>query len=174
MLAVLVSLLKRAESSRLALFLLNFVLYRTIPFNHPHRIHITELTPLSLKVKLPYRRSNMNHLKGLHACGLATAAEFATGVLLLKLLNSPDYRLIMKSFKVEYYYQGKLDAEVNFALPKGGVEAEQLAALERGEAVVATFKTEVRDRAGNHLCSAWVEWQIKPWSATGNQVPNGA
>ena len=72
-----------AKKSRFGLFKLNFGLGFIIPFNKPHGIKVTAITDNSVSTIIPYRRKNMNHIRGVHACGMATCAEFASGLLLL-------------------------------------------------------------------------------------------
>lgn len=68
----LLQLLQDAERSPIRLWLLNRIVARAIPFNAPHGIRIQRITPFGIQATLPYRRKNLNHLKGLHACSLAT------------------------------------------------------------------------------------------------------
>src|SRR5690606_9167838 len=103
-------LIKHAQNSKFGLWKLNFLLQRFIPFNRPHGIKIVSLNPNRVEVNIPYKKKNLNHIKGLHACGLATAAEFSSGFLLLSRLGMENYRLIMQSLEVEYFYQGKKNA----------------------------------------------------------------
>ena len=72
-----------ARGSKFGLYKLNLGLGFVIPFNRPHRIRIREVGQDFVKTVIPYRRKNFNHIKGIHACGLATAAEFASGFHLL-------------------------------------------------------------------------------------------
>lgn len=165
MIRLLTTLLTRAETSPLALNLLNWALARAIPFNAPHKIRIISLSKTTIRVSLPYRRSNLNHLGGLHACGIATAAEFATGLMLLKSLGSSEYRIIMRSMKLDYHYQGREAAEVEFSLAKDLFPAEARKDLARGLPYLVPLHAQVHDKSGNHLCSATIEWQLKAWSS---------
>ena len=92
----LLGIFSRAKHSSFFLFLLNLILGYSIPFNKPHRIRVTAVHDNGVSVRLPYRRKNRNHLKGIHACALATAAEYASGLSLL-LVFGTEYRLIMKN-----------------------------------------------------------------------------
>ena len=83
-----------AKTSKFGLFKLNLGLGYVIPFNRPHKIKILEIKDDSVKTIIPYRRKNFNHIKGVHACGMATAAEFSSGFMLLTKLGSKKYRLI--------------------------------------------------------------------------------
>jgi len=51
--------------------MINPALRRMIPFNRPHRLTITELTAEQVTVRIPWRKSNLNHLKGIHALALS-------------------------------------------------------------------------------------------------------
>ncbi|MCB0324832.1 MAG: DUF4442 domain-containing protein [Bdellovibrionales bacterium] len=163
-------LLAKATTSRPWRRVLNMVLWQTIPFNAPHRLTVTELSANAITVVLPYRRSNRNHVRGLHACALATAAEYASGLVLLQMLQSTDYRLLMKSLHMDYHYQGREDAVVRFSLPFEWIRAEVIDPLSAQDAVVVSVQAEVKDRSGNHLATARVAWQIKRWEAVGRPV----
>ena len=76
-------ILEKAKRSAFWLWVLNRVHIRMVPFNIPHEFEIVELSDDRLKARIPYRRSNFNHIRGLHACASATLSEFATGFLLL-------------------------------------------------------------------------------------------
>ncbi len=81
-------LVEKAKTSKARLFVLTMVTRRIIPFNRPHKISITKLSDHNIETFLPYRKRNFNHLRGLHACALATLAEFTGGFLLLTRLGN--------------------------------------------------------------------------------------
>ncbi|MCB0344447.1 MAG: DUF4442 domain-containing protein [Bdellovibrionales bacterium] len=159
----LTKFLAEAEHSPFKRGLLNKILAHTIPFNKPHSLDIKEISPSTVKVKLPYKKSNLNHVRGLHACGLATAAEYTSGLLLLRRLGSEDYRLIMKSLSVDYVYQGKSDATASFKLSDAEYAEKISLPLESDESVLFDAVVEVHDAQQNLLCTATITWQIKPW-----------
>src|ERR1041384_3861909 len=103
-------LVSRARTSAFYRSVLNWALDRMIPFNRPHGFKILEVTDHGLKVLLPYRKRNLNHIRGLHACALATVSEFTTGFLLVSRLDSRKYRIIMQRLEMDYHYQGKMNA----------------------------------------------------------------
>jgi len=156
-------LIRSAQTSRFGLWKLNFLLKRVIPFNRPHGIKIIDLTANRVEVLLPMNNANLNHLKGLHACGLATAAEFSSGFLLLSRLGIENYRLIMQSLEVEYFYQGKTDARAIYELSDEELEEGIVHPLRSQEKVNFECKVELRDKLGNHLCTVKSNWQIKSW-----------
>lgn len=73
-----------------------------LPFNRPHRISISAVTGDAVEVGLPERRSNRNHLGGMHACAIATALEFCSGAAVLIEVGMRDYRIIMSRIEVDY------------------------------------------------------------------------
>jgi len=162
--ASLDELFERARHGRGSLWLLNRLLQYKIPFNRPHGIVISEVSAFGLETALPYRRRNFNHIRGLHACALATLAEFTAGLVLLRTLGSADYRLIMQALEMSYVYQGKCDARARFALEEHRIRAEVLEPLQTEDTAVIHCEVPVVDRADNHLCTGITHWQVKPWS----------
>ena len=163
-------MLKKAQRSSFRLWLLNRVLWRVIPFNAPHRLQLVAITDEGLRIRLPYVRRNLNHIKGLHACGLATLAEFTTGLTLLYHLGTTQYRLIMKKIEMEYHYQGKQSAYAEFNLTKDWIQEEIIAAIRSEGSIVRVFEVEIADEGGNKLCTGHVHWQLKDWSRVQTKV----
>ncbi len=156
-------LVKSAQNSKFGKWKLNFILKRVIPFNKPHNIEVSSMDNHHVKVSLPYKRSNLNHLKGLHACALATAAEFASGLLLLNRLGAKKYRLIMESIQVSYHYQGKTNAIASFTMEEEEFQKEIMEPLNREGVCFKACKIDLNDIQGNLLCTVTTNWQIKIW-----------
>lgn len=152
----------KAKQSGFFLYLLNAVLRYAIPFNKPHGIKITAVHDSGVSVRLPYKRKNLNHLKGIHACALATTAEYTSGISLLGMIGT-DYRLIMKKISVTYHYQAKMDVVANVALDQRIIDEQIRTPLSSSDAVLFENTVEVLDLLANHICTASVEWQIKKW-----------
>jgi acyl-coenzyme A thioesterase PaaI-like protein len=93
-------ILEKAKHSAFWLWVLNMAHPYQVPFNRPHKFAIVDFSDNRLKVRIPYRRSNLNHIRGLHACALATVSEFTTGFLLLSRLDGTRYRLIMQRIEM--------------------------------------------------------------------------
>ena len=153
---------EHAEGTSWRSRVLNGLLQWRIPFNRPHGLKVETLSDTKVVVRIPYRRRNRNHLRGLHACVLAAGAEFASGVLLLRRVESGATRLIMKSLQVTYHYRGQEEAVATAHINPAEVRA-LIAGLETAESVLVPMVAEVHDRSGNHLATAHVEWQLKPW-----------
>ena len=156
-------LINQAQHSKFALWKLNFLLKRFIPFNKPHGLTVVTLLPNKVQVKMPYKKNNLNHIRGLHACGLATAAEYASGLLLLYKLGIKEYRIIMESIQVSYTYQGKSDAIATFELSDEAFKQSVVSTLEKEGKVFKSCTILVHDKEGNLLCEATTNWQIKSW-----------
>ncbi len=158
-----IALLEKAQTSKWGMWKLNFLLQRFIPFNKPHGLKIISIDLNEVKVMLPYKKNNLNHLKGLHACSLATAAEYASGLLLLYRLDVKNYRIIMESIKVEYKYQGKSDAIATFSISDEEFKSTVLEPVEKEGAIYKKCNIKVRDQEENLLCEVTTNWQIKSW-----------
>ena len=129
-------ILEKAKTSKRHLKLLNFALGKKIPFNKPHGFKVVELGDMSVKVLIPYKRKNFNHIRGLHACGLATISEFATGMVLLNALDPKEYRIIMQRMEMNYHYQGKMDAYAYFEMTEAWLQEEVINPLKDKESIV--------------------------------------
>jgi acyl-coenzyme A thioesterase PaaI-like protein len=163
-------ILEKAKHSSFYLKVLNWSLARMIPFNKPHGFKIFEIEDFRLKIIIPYRKSNFNHIRGLHACALATLSEFATGFLLLSNLDIKKYRLIMQRLEIDYHYQGKVDAFAEFIISKEWLDENISRPLQTQEAIVVPCEVKIHDSKGNHLTTGKVYWQIKVWSKVKTKV----
>lgn len=156
-------LIRRAAASGFYRRMLNWGLNRMIPFNKPHGFRVVEISPSHIKVLLPYKKRNLNHIRGLHACALATVSEFATGFLLVSNLDPATYRIIMQRLEMDYHYQGKMDALAQFQVTNEWMANCITEPLRQNESVVVTCEVNIHDVQGNHLTTGKVYWQIKAW-----------
>lgn len=157
-------ILEKAKHSSFYLKVLNWSLNRMIPFNKPHGFKIIEINQYRLKTLMPYRKRNFNHIRGLHACGLATISEFTTGFLLLSILDMKKYRIIMQRMEMNYHYQGKMDAIAVFEISKEWLEEKVIIPLKNEESVVVPCEIKIHDIKGNHLTTGTIFWQFKDWA----------
>lgn len=134
-----------------------------IPFNKPHGFKITEIGDYHIKLLLPYKRRNLNHIKGLHACALATLSEFATGLLLISKLGFNTYRIIMQRLEMDYHYQGKMNATAHFAISESWLNDQIYHPLKTAESINVICEIKIFDAQNNHLTTGKVHWQIKEW-----------
>lgn len=156
-------ILQQAKTSSFGLKKLNFGLARMIPFNKPHGIKIARITDDTVETIIPYRRKNMNHIKGIHACGLATCAEFASGFLLVSKLDPKKYRLIMQSLDMEFHYQAKSDVIAHFSATDEWLDENIFQPLSSSEKVMVQCEIKLFDADQNHVATAHTNWQIKDW-----------
>ena len=163
-------ILQKAKHSAFYRKVLNWSLARMIPFNKPHGFKVIEIDDFRIKTLMPYKKGNFNHIKGLHACGLATISEFTTGFLLLSLLDSKKYRIIMQRLEMNYHYQGKMDATAEFAITKEWLAEKVIMPLKNQEAVVVPCEIKINDIKGNHLTTGTVFWQFKDWTKVKTKV----
>lgn len=164
------NLIEKAKTSSLYLKLLNWGLFRMIPFNAPHQFSVVEIKDWEIKTILPYMRKNLNHISGLHACALATVSEFTTGLMLITKLPSTQYRLILQRLEMEYHFQGKMDAFGTFTISQQWINETILIPLKTQDAVVVPCEVKIHDRKGNHLTTGKIFWQIKDWSKVKTKV----
>lgn len=157
------SMLSKARTSRLSRWWLNLLLPWSIPFNRPHGFKVVPLPAGGITVRIPNWRINRNHINGIHACALATAAEMCSGLSLLELLDPRKYRLIMRSLHVDYHYQAKQNALASCNPLATEILEQVVRPLEGQDAVDYTSTVMVNDTSGNHLATGTVTWQVKEW-----------
>lgn len=168
--AILSYLIPRARKSPFWLAVLNILLARTIPFNKPHRFRIQSIAENSITTFAPYRRSNFNHIRGVHACALATVAEFSAGFLLLAKLEPTHYRLIMGKLEAEYFYQAKEDIVATAELAESKLQDEILEPLRSADAATIVMTTTIHDVSGNEVAKVCTTWQVKKWESVRTRV----
>jgi len=158
------AIIEKAKSSDFYLWLLNKGLNYIIPFNKPHGFKITSVSSDTITTKLPFKRRNLNHIKGIHACAMATISEYTTGLLLLYKLDNKKYRIIMQKLEMAYHFQGKMDAIGSFSISDDWIKTEIETPLQSAASVVIPCIIKLHDTAGNHLSTGTIYWQIKPWA----------
>ncbi len=163
-------LFSKARDSAFYRTLLNWLLNRMIPFNKPHQFKILEIGSDSLKVLLPYRKRNFNHIRGIHACAMATVTEFTSGLMLISKLDPKKFRIIMQRLEMDYHYQGKMDAFASYTVSNEWIEKNVYAPLKTADSVVITCEVSIHDSASNHLTTGKVFWQVKEWQKVRTKV----
>ncbi len=156
-------LAKKAAESRFYRWLLSQGLNRMVPFNKPHKFKVEDIGDNHLQTVLPYRKRNLNHLKGLHACAMATLAEVTSGFLLISKLDPRKYRLILKKLEMEYHYQAKMEAWARFEISEEWMQDNIIEPLSVEGVVLLPCTIEIYDRENNHLATGIAHWQIKDW-----------
>ncbi len=157
------TLLAKARTSGLTRWWLNAVMPWTVPFNRPHGFKVEPLPSCGISVRIPNWRINRNHINGIHACALATAAEMCSGLSVLEQLDPKKYRLIMRSLHMEYHYQAKQEALATCVPTVSEIEEKVVRPLQAQDSVEYTSTVMVNDKSGNHLATGTVTWQVKEW-----------
>jgi len=157
------ALVQKAKHSKFYLWVLNIILLRTVPFNNPHKLRVLSIGDNEISMYAAYTRNNLNHIKGIHACLLATLCEYVSGLSLLLHLSPKEYRIILKNISMTYHYQAKSDVFVKFKIDPKDIEENILNPLKNNDAVFKEFTVDVYDANNNHICTGLINWQIKPW-----------
>ena len=164
------ALFQGAKKSAWGLTKLNWALWFIIPFNKPHRIKVTSMEDNRVETLIPYKRSNLNHIKGIHACGMATAAEFSSGLLLLSRLDPAQYRIIMKDLRLEYLYQGKSSITATFELSEEALQQKIITPLKDNDAIYFEAEIKLADANNTPVAIAYSNWQIKDWTKVKTKI----
>ncbi|MBC7412910.1 MAG: DUF4442 domain-containing protein [Bacteroidia bacterium] len=163
------TIILKARTSAFYLWLLNSVSARTIPFNKPHQLRITSLAQHRILVTGKYTRLNKNHLNSIHACLLATLCEYCTGFLLITNFDSSQYRLILKTLKMDYVYQAKSNVYAMFEITDNYINSIKTELKTKG-VTETTCEIKIVDESQNHICTGYITWQIKDWSKVKTKV----
>lgn len=164
------NLIERARTSGFWLALLNLALGRVIPFNRPHGFRLGEIGEDHVIITAPYKQRNLNHIKGIHACAIATAAEFSAGFLLLMNLDQQRYRLIMARIEVTYLYQAKKRIYSRSTISQATIQQDIIEPLRQQDQVTIELVSEVIDSDANGIARAVTTWQIKRWDRVRTRI----
>lgn len=150
--------------TKINLIALDKVLTLGIPFNAPHGFTIREISSEQVRVSLPNRKLNHNHIGGIHACAMATVGEYCAGLSLLSSFGISKYRLIMSELSVTYTWQGRTDLEA--ICSPGAIDKEAVrAALEEGKTYSQPLETIIQEKkSGKEVARVKTTWQLKPWA----------
>lgn len=163
-------IIEKAQYSSFYMRILNFGMNRNVPFNKPHGFKVIELSENHLAAFAPYKKSNFNHIKGIHACALATLSEFTTGFLLMTRLDPKKYRLILQHLSMEYHYQAKMDIYSMFKISEEWLKENIYEPLESSDSVSVACDVKIHDKAENHISTGKIIWQIKSWEKVKTKV----
>lgn len=158
-------LISKAEHSSFYRWILNFAASRAVPFNKPHGFKIREVKRNSILIELPYKTNNLNHIRGIHACALATLCEYSTGITLLSSLDPKSYRIILKNISMTYHYQAKKKVFAKFELSDDWIQNQLINPLTKEEKIFKELQVEVYDEDQTHICTGLINWQIKHWNS---------
>lgn len=101
---------------------------------------------------------------------LGTLSEYTTGLALLRQLDAKRYRLIMKSIRMEYYYQGKTAITASFRFSAEDAKSKIMAPLENNDSTIVMCDISCYDAGNNHISTGYIEWQVKDWKKVRTKV----
>jgi acyl-coenzyme A thioesterase PaaI-like protein len=136
------------------------LMQEVIPFNRPHRLRVVKLSEQECQVSLPWRRRNLNHLRTMHACALATAAEYASGLCVLSALGIENKRLIMSNLAMTYRRRAESACLATAKLPDSELK-DLKAELEREGRGSFVLRSTVKDAEGVVVADAEITWHVK-------------
>lgn len=166
---VLTRLIQQSATSKKHLWLLNRVMNHSVKFNKPHGFQVTRITSEYVQTFAPYHKKNFNHVRGIHACAIATAGELAAGLLLMYHFSPTDYRVILSNLQIDYHYQAKKNVTATASI-KIDEKNKIVDALGKNGKTIQTVMTEVQDDDQNNIATVKSTWQIKPWENVQTRV----
>ena len=141
------------------------MLQEVIPFNRPHRLTIHSLGAFEAEVRLPFLRRNKNHLGTMHACAMATAAEYASGLCVLRVVGMEGHRLVMAEMNVQYTRRAEGTCIAKAGIGPGEREALMRELDANGKHSFALV-SRVTDPSGATVAEATVHWHVKRLDAS--------
>ncbi|MDP1575020.1 MAG: YiiD C-terminal domain-containing protein [Coxiellaceae bacterium] len=166
---ILSNLIQKSKASKKHLWLLNRLMRYIVPFNKPHGFSVAKITDDYVQTFASYRKKNFNHVRGIHACALATVGELAAGLSLMSHFSPLEYRLIMSNITIDYHYQAKKNVIATATFSKNEKTAVLEALLKEGK-ILQTILTEIKDEENQSIATVKSTWQIKPWKAVKTKV----
>ena len=136
------------------------LMQEVIPFNRPHRLTIQSLSDERCEVALPFRRRNLNHVGTMHACALATAAEYASGLCVLSAFGVGHVRLVMANMQISYSRRGDSRCVAEAELPSEMLQHVQTQLNDHGRCAFKLHSV-VRDAADEVVAEAQITWHLK-------------
>jgi len=107
-----------------------------------------------VRTRLPYKTKNLNHLKGLHACALATLTEITGGFIFVTQLDPESTGSFWKKLEVDYLYQGKTNAFAEFRITDTWMAEKVINPLQTATSVEVVSEVAIVDEKGNQLTQA--------------------
>lgn len=143
------------------------LMQEVIPFNRPHRLKVQSLTDDACEVSLPWRRRNLNHVGTMHACALATSAEYASGLCILSAFGVGRVRLIMSELNMTYGRRAESACVACASLPAEVLDGVRME-LDNAGRCAFNLNSVVRDSQGEVVAEAKITWHLKTLLAQDN------
>ena len=122
-----------------------------IPYTGSIGAEVLELSPGTVKIKLPDRRSVRNHLNSIHALALMNLGEMTTGMALYSTLPK-GLRIILVHLEIDYHKKARGTLTTHLEL--SSEEREFVV----GETKKVPFK--ISNEKGDVVSSGLAHWKI--------------
>lgn len=122
------------------------MLVKTIPFVDRAGMTVEEMEPCRAVGKMPIKL-NLNHVQIMYAGSLFTLAEITGGAMLAATFDLSKYRLVVKSFNIEFKKPVKTDAVCEIKFPQEEVDRIKQILETEGKSDF-TVKGVIRDMNG--------------------------
>ncbi len=163
-----IDVLRNISKSPIRAWVMNKALHYMIPFNAPHGFWVNYKNDDEVLVTISYRRKNLNHVKGIHACALATACEYASGLALASGMDSKIFRYLLSSIRIDYTYQAKTDIVIS--CKRSDLQIDKVVKeLNSSESTTLVVGVNAIDKQGNKVCVCETTWHIKYWDKVRTQ-----
>lgn len=137
-------------------WLSSLLLGKVVPLVGTAGLRFEELTHERVVVSIRNRRKVQNHIKGVHAAGMALLAETATGFCVG--MNLPDDKLpLIKTMRVDYLKRAVGDMKAVAQLRPDQIQ--QIMTLDKGEVTVPVCIT---DESGQEPIQCEMLWAWVP------------
>ena len=137
-------------------WLSSLLLGKVVPLVGTAGLRFEELTHERVVVSIRNRRKVQNHIKGVHAAGMALLAETATGFCVS--MNLPDDKLpLIKTMRVDYLKRAVGDMKAVAQLRPDQIQ--QIMTLDKGEVTVPVCIT---DESGQEPIQCEMLWAWVP------------
>jgi acyl-coenzyme A thioesterase PaaI-like protein len=134
----------------------NFALGKVVPLVGTAGLRFDEISAERVVVGLRNQRKVQNHIKGIHAAGMALLAETATGFCVG--MNLPDDKLpLIKTLKVNYLKRAQGDMTAVAQLRPEQIR--QILTQEKGE---VTVPVSITDESGQEPIQCEMTWAWVP------------
>ena len=136
--------------------LVSLILGRIVPLVGTAGLSFEEVSARQVVVGIRNRRPVQNHIKGVHAAGMALLAETATGFCVG--MHLPDDKLpLIKTMQVDYLRRAQGDLRATAAL-----SPDQIAAMQTQDKGEVTVAVRITDAAGETPIEARIVWAWVP------------
>ncbi|HRI26890.1 MAG TPA: DUF4442 domain-containing protein [Chitinophagales bacterium] len=139
-----------------------FFLFYKLPLAFFARLNITQLSPQSAKVTIPYGWLTQNPFKSTYFAALSMAAEMSTGVLGLMAIDNAQNPVSFLVVGLTANFSKKATDLTTFTCTDGNLFFDAVAqTLQTGEAITIQSASIGTNKAGEEVARFTVTWSVK-------------